>query len=297
LKRMTSNRVTSNRMTSFANLAGFAAILLWGLLALFTASTADIPPFQLAAMTFGIAGTLGFLIAAIRQKLRTLMQPWPIMLIGIGGLFGYHACYFAALKNAPPAEASLIAYLWPLLIVLFTALLPGETLRGKHVLGALLGLLGVVALAMGRPEGLAFSSTHLFGYALALCCAFIWSGYSVLTRLYGEAPTDAVTGFCLITALLSGAAHGLLETTIMPADASVWLAVLGLALGPVGAAFFLWDHGMKKGDIRLLGVASFATPPISTLALLLAGKAQPSLALGLSSLLIMAGALIASRKG
>jgi drug/metabolite transporter (DMT)-like permease len=284
-------------MMSVPNLAGFAAILLWGLLALFTASTASIPPFQLAAMTFGIAGALGMVVAMARQKLGALVQPWPLMLIGIGGLFGYHACYFAALKNAPPAEASLIAYLWPLLIVLFTALLPGEKLLGRHVVGALLGLAGVVALAVGRTEGLAFSSNHLLGYGLALCCAFIWSGYSVLTRLYGEAPTDAVTSFCLITALLSAAAHYAFETTVIPAENSVWFAILGLAIGPVGAAFFLWDYGMKKGDIRLLGIASFAAPPISTLALIVAGKAQPSIALGLSSLLIMTGAFVASRKG
>ena len=37
-----------------------------------------------------------------------------------------------------------------------------------------------------------------------------------------------------------------------------------LGLGPVGAAFFLWDIGMKKGDLRFLGVASYATPMIST---------------------------------
>jgi drug/metabolite transporter (DMT)-like permease len=282
---------------SLPNLAGLGAILLWGLLALFTASTAGIPPFQLAALTFGIAGALGLAAAILRGKLGALKQPWPVWLIGVGGLFGYHACYFAALKAAPPAEASLIAYLWPLLIVLFTAFLPGERLLVRHVFGGVLGLAGVVALALGREGGLAFSSANLWGYGLALCCAFIWSGYSVLSRLHGEAPTDAVTGFCLVTAALSLLCHGLFETTAWPAETASWLAVIALGAGPVGAAFFLWDFGMKKGDIRFLGVASFAAPPISTLALVLAGKAQLTLWLALSALLIMAGALVASRRG
>jgi drug/metabolite transporter (DMT)-like permease len=279
-----------------ANLAGLGAILLWGLLALFTASTAGIPPFQLAAMTFGVASIFGVAAGIWRGRLGALVQPPIVWLIGVGGLFGYHACYFAALKHAPPAEASLIAYLWPLLIVLLTALLPGERLLKRHVLGGVMGLCGVGLLALGRPEGLSFSSEHLAGYGLALCCAFIWSGYSVLSRLYGEAPTDAVTGFCLATAILSAICHVGFETTVLPADLITWLAILGLGLGPVGAAFFLWDIGMKKGDIRFLGVASFAAPPISTITLVLAGKAEATLWLGLSSLLIMAGALIASRR-
>jgi drug/metabolite transporter (DMT)-like permease len=281
---------------SFANLAGLCAVLLWGLLALFTASTADVPPFQLAAMTFAIAGLVGLAAALARGKLSALRQPLPVWLVGIGGLFGYHACYFAALKNAPPAEASLIAYLWPLLLVLFTALLPGERLRARHVAGGLIGLCGIVVLAAGRPEGLAFSSANLLGYGLALICAFIWSGYSVLSRAVGEAPTDAVTGFCLVTAVLSALCHAVFETSVLPASAGIWVAILALGIGPVGAAFFLWDYGMKRGDIHFLGVASFAAPPISTVALVLADRAEATLSLGLSALLIMAGAFIAARK-
>ncbi len=282
-------------MLTSANLAGLAAILLWGLLALFTASTSGIPPFQLAAMTFGIAALLGLAAGAARGRLSALRQPPVIWLIGVGGLFGYHACYFAALKAAPPAEASLIAYLWPLLIVLFTALLPGERLLARHVVGGVIGLAGVAVLALGRPEGLSFSAEPARLRAGAVLRLHL-VGYSVLSRLYGEAPTDAVTGFCLATAILSALCHWAFEATVWPADAMTWLAVLALGVGPVGAAFFLWDIGMKKGDIRFLGVASFAAPPISTLALVISGKAEATLWLLLSSLMIMAGALIASRK-
>jgi drug/metabolite transporter (DMT)-like permease len=279
---------------SRATIAGFCAILLWGLLALFTASTANVPPFQLAALTFGIAAALGLVAGLVRGSLGALRQPLKVWLVGVGGLFGYHACYFAALKNAPPAEASLIAYLWPLLLVVFTAFLPGERLTLRHVVGALIGFLGIVVLALARPEGIAFSAANVVGYGLALACAFIWSGYSVLSRVVGEAPTDAVTGFCLATALLAALCHLAFETSIWPDDAPTWLAMVALGLGPVGAAFFLWDYGMKKGDIRLLGVTSFAAPPISTLALVLADRAEPSWALAASAALITAGALVAS---
>src|SRR5579883_2707940 len=116
------------RASSAATLIGLCAILLWSALALLTAASGEAPPFQLADLTFAIGGGCGLIYAAWRGRLAALVQPWPVWLVGIGGLFGYHALYFAALRRAPPAEASLIAYLWPLLIVLLSALQPGERL-------------------------------------------------------------------------------------------------------------------------------------------------------------------------
>jgi drug/metabolite transporter (DMT)-like permease len=160
-----------------ATLIGMLAILLWAGLALLTAASGAVPPFELAALTFAIGGGFGLVFAAARGKLGALVQPWPVWLVGVGGLFGYHALYFAALRRAPPAQASLIAYLWPLLIVLFSALLPGERLAARHIVGALVGFAGAVALFAGKG-GLSLSGEGvvLTGYALALCCAFVWSG-------------------------------------------------------------------------------------------------------------------------
>ena len=189
-----------------ATLIGLGAIGLWSALALLTASAGKIPPFELAATTFAISGGFGLIYAAARGRLAAFRQPWPVWLVGVGGLFGYHALYFAALSRAPPAEASLIAYLWPLLIVLFSALPPGERLRARHVLGAALGFAGAAALFAGRSEGglgaHALDAEVALGDALALGCAFVWSSYSVLSRRLKAAPTEAVAGFCLATSAL-----------------------------------------------------------------------------------------------
>lgn len=279
---------------SLPTLAGLGAILLWGLLALLTDLTAGVPPFLLTALTFAVGGGLGLLMLVWQGALASLRQDWPVWLLGVGGLFGYHAVYFAALKAAPAAEASLIAYLWPLLIVLFSGLLPGEHLKLRHVLGAILGLAGVAILALSKGGISTRSDLPWLGYGLALACAFIWSGYSVLSRRMAAVPTGAVVGFCLVTAVLALLCHLAFEPRGLPHTASVWLAVLALGLGPVGAAFFLWDIGMKRGDIRLLGVASYAAPVISTLALVLTGAASYTHALALACLMIVAGALVAA---
>src|SRR6188474_2283756 len=204
--------------------AGFAAITLWGALAALSVSAGPIPPFQMVAMTFTVGAAIGILRALARGVGWVGLVGWPprVWLLGVGGLFGYHALYFAALQLAPPAEANLVNYLWPLLIVLLSAPLAGERLGWSHLVGALLGFAGVALLALGRVS---FTSTYALGYALALGCAFAWSLYSVLSRRFGETPTDAIASFCAAAAILSLLCHLLFETTAWPATPDAWLAV------------------------------------------------------------------------
>lgn len=286
-----------------ATLIGFIAVLLWATLALFTTATGRVPPFQLLSLTFGIAFAVSLLRwlwlaqlspAAFRRLFR---QPWQVWTLGIVGLFGYHALYFTALDFAPPVEASLIAYLWPLLIVLLSALLPGERLHWTHLVGGATGLVGAILLVLQKAEGaVAFEARHIIGYLAALGCAFTWSIYSVMSRRFGQAPTDLVGAFCGATALLGIVAHlAVGEPTIWPADGWEWAAVVALGLGPVGLAFFVWDYGVKRGDIKALGACSYASPLLSTLLLILAGKAEATATVIFACLLIIVGALIAAR--
>ena len=276
-----------------ATAIGFIAVLLWALLALFTVASSPVPPLQLNAMCFALGGLLGVGWLALTGGAGRLRGvPLSVYAFGTLGLFGYHALYFAALRLAPPAEAGLIAYLWPLLIVLFSGLLPGERLRAGHLAGAAVAFAGA-ALIVGR--GAAFDAAALPGYALAGACALTWSGYSVLSRRMGHVPTEVVVVYCLATAVLSVPLHLVLEDTVWPAGAIGWAAVAGLGLGPVGLAFYVWDHGVKRGDIQLLGVASYAAPLLSTAVLIWAGYARPSWRLAIAAAMIAGGAALAAR--
>jgi drug/metabolite transporter (DMT)-like permease len=284
-----------------AMLAGVGAILLWGALATLSVIAGPVPPFQMVAVTFAIGATLGIVRALSRGVPPGDLMRWPapVWLLGVAGLFGYHALYFAALQLAPPAEANLVNYLWPLLIVLLSAPLAPSNERGRlgwpHLVGALLGFAGVALLAVGR--GLDFAGgTALLGYCLALGCAFAWSLYSVLSRRFGETPTDAIAAFCAVASILSLICHLLFEQTVWPASPAAWLAVLGLGIGPTGGAFYLWDHAVKRGDIRALGALSYAAPILSTGLLILCGLAQPTSTLLLAALLVTVGAVLASRE-
>jgi drug/metabolite transporter (DMT)-like permease len=192
-------------------------------------------------------------------------------------------------------EAGLIAYLWPLLIVVFSAMLPGERLRWFHLGGAVLGLAGTALIVTGG-RGVQFEPAYGPGYLAALGCAFTWAAYSILSRRLREVPTGVVAGFCLATSLLSLIAHQTFETTIWPESTAEWVATVALGLMPVGAAFYVWDHGVKRGDIQLLGALSYLAPLLSTLVLVLAGYAAWTLNLALAALCITGGAALASKE-
>ncbi|UTW13408.1 aromatic amino acid exporter YddG [Marinobacterium rhizophilum] len=279
---------------SRATAIGAISVFLWGLLALFTQLGGNrVPPFQMLAMTFAIAWLLMMCKGGLfgPSMLNVLRQPVRAWLLGVGGLFGFHFCYFQAMALAPAVEVGLLAYLWPLLIVLFSALLPGHKLHPLHLAGALAALLGCWLLLGSGDSG--FEAQYWQGYVLALGCALIWSGYSVASRLVAGVPTAAVGWFCGATALLGLVCHLLWEVTVWPEGFMQWSAVVGLGLGPVGIAFFTWDYGVKHGDLRLLGVLAYGAPLVSTLLLVISGFAEPSLALLLASLLIVGGALVA----
>lgn len=283
-----------------ATIIGFGAVLLWAALAFLTLRSAPVPPIQLNAMTFAIGGVAG-LVWALASGGGAVLRAVPrgAILFGTAGLFGYHAVYFTAIRwgdaAGSAAETGLIAYLWPLLIVLASGLLPGERLRRGHLVGAGLAFAGAALIVIAGGQG--FRAAALPGYALALLCAAIWAAYSVGSRRFGQVPTAAVAAYCLATAVLSVPLHLATEVTVWAIPPGAWAAILALGLGPVGLAFFLWDVGMKRGDIQLLGTASYAAPLLSTLTLILAGEAQPTGTLALSAVLIGGGAAIAARAG
>jgi len=173
--------------------------------------------------------------------------------------------------------------------------LPGEHLSARHIFGAVLGFAGVVVLFSSRLDAAhAIDKGALAGYGLALACAFLWSSYSVTSRFLRRAPTEVVAGFCLVTSALAFLCHLAFETTVWPAKTSEWAAIAGLGLGPVGLAFYVWDYGVKHGDIKLLGVASYAAPVMSTLILVVFGVAAATATLGLACAFIVGGAVVAS---
>ncbi|HYD43564.1 MAG TPA: DMT family transporter [Anaeromyxobacter sp.] len=272
-----------------ATLAALAAIALWGSLAVLGLRLRHVPPFLLV----GLALVLGGLVGVRRITLRD--APPKILALGVYGLFAYHFCLFMGLRLAPAVEANLLNYLWPLLIVVLSPVfLPGAALRPRHVAGATLGFAGAALLVTGGR--LSLSSEGTAGYLLAIAAAVIWSTYSLLTKRLGSFPTSAVATFCLASGLLSLACHAAFEPRYAPTAADApWLLLLGL--GPMGAAFYLWDRALKAGDPRVIGNLAYLTPLLSTLLVVLFGGGRLTGHAVVAMALIVGGAAVGTLRG
>ena len=274
-----------------ANLLALGAIGLWASLAALGVSLAHVPPFLLT----GVSLLIGSLIALplSRWDWRQWRVPLSTLALGVYGLFGFHFLLFIALRHAPPVQANLVNYLWPLGIVVMAPLfLPGLRLTRVHVIAAFLGFGGAALAILGRGDGA--QTTWAWGYLPALGSAFIWASYSLLTRRVAAFPTAAIGSFAAVSGLLSLLCHLWLEPAVA-LSARDWLLIAVLGLGPLGGAFFFWDAALKRGDARQIGVLSFLTPLLSTLLLLAMRGERPSATVLLAALMIVGAAVMATR--
>jgi len=270
-------------------LAALGAILLWGTLAALAASLSHLPPFLLTGLALAIGSLPGL------ARLPAWKVPPATLALGIGGLFGFHFLLFMALRLAPPVEANLVNYLWPLLIVLTTpVLLPGWRLERRHVAAAGIGFLGA-AIAIGASPS-PIDGRAAAGFALAAGSAVTWAVYSLAVRRVAPFSSWAIGGFAAASGALALACHALFEPTAAIA-AGDWARLAALGLGPMGAAFYLWDCAMKRGDPRVVGTLAYATPVLSTALLALATGRAWSWTLGLATFLVAGAAALALRPG
>lgn len=275
-----------------ASLLALAAIALWGSLAPLGVSLGHVPPFLLTGCALLIGSLIGVVLS--RGRVTQWRVPASTLALGVYGLFGFHFLLFIALRHAPPVQANLVNYLWPLGIVLMAPLfLPGMRLHGLHIAAALLGFAGAALAIVGGRD---LQGGFAWGYIPALASAFVWASYSLLTRRVPAFPSAAIGLFGLVSGALSLLCHALLETPVdlNPHD---WALLTAMGLGPLGGAFYLWDAALKRGDARQIGLLSFLTPLLSTLALLWLRGEWPSPSVVLAAAMIIGAAVLGSRVG
>ncbi len=267
------------------------SIFLWSLLAYLGASLKHLPPLFVTGMALTLSGLLSL------SRIKHWELTPRILLVGVGGIFGYHFFYFSALHRAPVVEANLLNYLWPLFIVLFTPLFFREhSLHFHHIAGTLLGFTGAgLIISQGRFH---FSPVFLAGYLFAVLAALTWAFYSLMTKRLPAFPSSSVGAFCLVSGILSLgilAIHGSPLTAIRQLQGPECLYLLLLGLGPLGLAFFTWDAALKRGDPRVIGALTYLTPLLSTLILVKLGGYPLTRMTGTGMMAIILGALIGSR--
>ena len=278
------------KLSTQANLYALGAIALWATLATLGVALSQVPAFALTglALIIGSVPTWGH------------WRQWRVsraaLALGVYGLFGFHFLLFIALRHAPPVQANLVNYLWPLfIVVLAPLLLPGVRLRLAHVLASGLGFLGAGLAILG---GHSLEAAWAWGYLPAMGSALIWATFSLGSRRMAQSgkgfPTAALGLFGLISGLLALGCHVWLEPPLhLGLRDGLLIVVMGL--GPLGGAFLLWDRALKLGDPRTIGVLSYLTPLASTLLLIAVTGRALTVWIGLAAVLIVGAALLAMR--
>ncbi len=270
-------------------LYAFGAILIWSSLAILGTKVESVPSLLLVGVSLSIGGSLSIF------KVRQWKVPFNTILIGVGGIFGYHYLIFTAYKLAPIIEVNILNYLWPLFIVFMSPLiLPSFSLRKHHIIGTLLGLSGAALIITGGR--LEVDPQYILGYLMAAGAALVWATYSLMQKRVAPFPTGAVGGFCLVSGILSlviylaeSSTAGFYSPTV-----SEWVSLVLLGLGPMGSAFYLWDKALKEGDPRIIGSISYLTLLLATLWLILFTEEKLTIVSGFGMALLLSGSVIGS---
>lgn len=277
-------------------LYAFGAVLCWASLPAATGSGLDgLDVTELLFFSFVPAALYLTAQEMIISKRSSI--PWPdrkLTVLGLAGIFGYHALYYLALDHAPLVEGAILTTTWSFWIVVFSSVLAAGRLSLPVLAVALTGLVGA-GLVVSGGRGLSFEARYLPGYLMALGCGLVWSCFSVaLSRL--KPARDYMPAFTVLAALCSTLVYAAsLPRTLPPAGALFSALYLGLV--PLGLSFTLWNRAVTTGNMTLIGYLSYLTPPLAVLlaALTRGATVTPHAVIGM--IVILAAAFVGRRMG
>lgn len=267
---------------------------MWTVEPLLVSEVNGLPIFELLFIIFFSS----FAITAIRltikkQWMGVLKQPLFIWVAGVMGICLSDFAYIFGAQQAPIAHVDLIDYLWPCFVIGFSSLLPNEKIYFQHILGALLGLVGIYILIAHDVGQDKISMQYLFGYILAIVGALLWGGYSAFSRYHKAVPTEMIGIYCGVGAIICLALHFQFETFVMPTT-SEWVLSVVTGVSGAGIAYQLWDHGVKYGNIYILSVVTYLARLLAMMLLVMFGKEPFSMSLVIACVLSSLGVFISS---
>lgn len=290
--------VQTGNSTTIGTLTGVLTLFIWSASAMLIYLSGDVPPLQLAAIVNFLAASLYVIKWIIKREnpMRFLVRANISDLILLcSGLGFYSACYYVALKTAPVMEANFLNYLWPVLLVGFSAIVQKTPLKTWQILGLLTSFSGAAILLVFKTnQDLTFASgfqwSHILGYGLAITAAIIWAGYSALTSKRKNHPDMMFFAF-FFAAILSFFLHLYFEDTQMPSP-NQWIIIC--VMGSATLSYALWDWSMKNGDVQIIASLSYFIPLFSTILLIFVTGGALALSSYIGGGLIIAGALLAN---
>ncbi|MGO9935388.1 MAG: DMT family transporter [Steroidobacteraceae bacterium] len=268
---------------------GALSIPLWATWPALAIRTFEMPSFESLAITFLMACLLlGRLKepepgdAGPSRSMRSWLSPFVFAL----GLSGGEIFFLLAARHVPAAQANLISYLWPVMIVVFGSGVGLFRVRMRQIVGLVPGFLGAAILMW--DGGISIS---IIGIGLALLSGACWAAYCVFRLLWKDAAGNILARGCGISTVLCAGLHFFIEPTVVPGLSALGAAVVA-GIIPFALGNFVWDEGFRWGDSQLLAVMAYATPLCSALLLAALGAASLTWNLLIGAAVIVSAGLL-----
>jgi drug/metabolite transporter (DMT)-like permease len=258
---------------------------------------AQVPPLEMSAIRFVLAGSLMLVIARLAGASLGL-ERWPlVVLAGAFGMFAYNAIVFTALTYTPASDAALIVpTVNPVLAAVFAAFI-GERLTANKVAGLALATVGA-AVVIGGGAGLAFTGQRVAGDLLMLLGAAMWGAYAtigaVITRHGSPLGVNAVASLAGAAMLLplGFLEKGYADVTSWPLGAWLQIGYLVVFATTVGLVLFYW--AVRRHGAGMASMVSYLVPAFALVqAVVLLGERPTSLQIA-GGAVILLGVRVAS---
>lgn len=270
-------------------LVGLGAVAIWCVTTLLVAYVTALPPLEFVGLIF----FLGYVSLTALQLLNGediksyWRQPLKHYLFWLGTAGVYTVILFVSYSLVPFFEANILNHTWPVLLIVFTAMLHNERVTAIQIFGGVVSFAGVIAIFMPAGDVPLFGDFH-FGHALAIGSASLWSAYSAFAKKVNY-PIGFLAPVFLVFSLICFALHAAFEPTVWPGNFE-WIIIVILGLGRV--SYMMWDYGMKHGDVVFLASICYFLPLATSLLLVAFGFGPASPMIGIGAALIAVGCLI-----
>ncbi len=210
----------------------------------------DIGPLTLAALRFFLATALLLpLLRGLAPAERHLgADRWWLVGMALSGVVGFSPLLYWGLHHSSAINSSLIQGFSPLITGLLAGWLISEPVTSRQMVGAALGLLGVVGLISRGSLDYLLALTFNPGDLLFLASAINWAVYSVcarrVMRTRSAVAATVVSNLLGLPLLVLGAAIELPHAPLNLTPATI-LAIAHICLVPTILGYWSWNRAVQ----------------------------------------------------
>ena len=285
-----------NGATVKAMIALVFATLFWaGNYVVGAIAVQSISPLDLTWLRWVLAAVPLLILAQLVEKpdWRRALRSWRrLAVLAALGVAGYVLLLYTALEYTSALSASLINAANPAVMALLAAVVLRERLGWRVVAGLVLGLFGVLLVITNGSLASVFSMRFNIGDLLMLVAITVWSVYTIVGRKLDVPPITA-TAIQATMVAVALAPFAIAGGVTWPAEASVGLSVVFIAVVPSIGAYVLWNLALKQVSPTTAGLYLNLVTVFTVIISVILG-AQLTLAQAIGGLVVFAGVALSS---